>query len=36
MRLHGNARLTPFQRELIGQRIDEQGWMVEEAAEAAG
>lgn len=36
MELHGNARLTPFQRELMCRRIVEEGWTVEEAAEAAG
>jgi len=36
MRLHGNARLTPFQRELMCVRVDDEGWTVEEAAEAAG
>jgi transposase InsO family protein len=34
--LHGNARLTPFQRELMCRRIVEEGWTVEEAADAAG
>jgi transposase InsO family protein len=36
MRLHGNARLTPFQRALLCTRVREEGWTVEEAAEAAG
>ena len=36
MELHGNARLTPFQRELMCQRVDDEGWTVEEAADAAG
>jgi transposase InsO family protein len=36
MRLHGNARLTPFQRALLCARVREEGWTVEDAAEAAG
>ena len=36
MRLHGNARLTPFQRALLCTRVREEGWTVEEAADAAG
>jgi transposase len=36
MRLHGNARLTPFQRELMCVRVDDEGWTAEEAADAAG
>ena len=36
MRLHGNAKLTPFQRELMCVRVDDEGWTVEEAADAAG
>jgi transposase InsO family protein len=36
MRLHGNARLTPFQRGLLCVRVREDGWTVEEAADAAG
>jgi transposase len=36
MRLHGNARLTPFQRALLCDRVREDGWTVSEAAEAAG
>jgi transposase InsO family protein len=36
MRLHGNARLTPFQRVLLCERVREEGWTVEEAATAAG
>ena len=35
MKLHGNARLTPVQRRLLCERIDE-GWTVSDAAEAAG
>jgi transposase InsO family protein len=34
--LHGNARLTPYMRELMCRRVDEDGWTVEEAADAAG
>ena len=36
MRLHGNARLTPFQRGLLCRRVREDGWTVKRAAEAAG
>src|SRR5207302_3740397 len=36
MLLHGNARLTPFQRSLLCVRVREEGWTVVEAAEAAG
>ena len=36
MLLHGNARLTPFQRTLLCVRVREEGWTVAEAAEAAG
>jgi transposase InsO family protein len=36
MRLHGNARLTPFQRALLCDRVRDEGWTVAEAAEAAG
>jgi transposase InsO family protein len=36
MLLHGNARLTPFQRALLCARVREDGWTVLEAAEAAG
>jgi transposase InsO family protein len=34
--LHGNARLCPFQRELMCSRVREQGWGVARAASAAG
>jgi transposase InsO family protein len=34
MRLHGNARLTPFQRALLCERVRDEGWTVEEAATA--
>jgi transposase InsO family protein len=36
VKLHGNARLTPVQRRLMCQRIDEEGWTVSDAAESAG
>lgn len=36
MKLHGNARLLPVQRRLLCQRIDEEGWTVSDAADAAG
>ena len=36
MKLHGNTRLTPIQRRLLCERIDEDGWTVTDAAEAAG
>jgi transposase InsO family protein len=36
VKLHGNARLTPFQRELMCRRVRDDGWTVEEAADAAG
>ena len=36
MQLHGNARLSPFQRWLLCVRVREEGWTVQEAAEAAG
>ena len=36
MLLHGNARLTPFQRSLLCVRVRDEGWTVAEAAEAAG
>jgi transposase InsO family protein len=35
LKLHGNAKLTPFHRELVCRRIVEEGWTVDEAAEAA-
>jgi transposase InsO family protein len=34
--LHGNARLTPYQRDLMCRRVREEGWAVADAAEAAG
>jgi transposase InsO family protein len=36
MRLHANARLTPFQRGLLCDRVRDDGWTVADAAEAAG
>jgi transposase InsO family protein len=36
MKLHGNARLTPVQRRLMCVRVDDEGWTVAEAADAAG
>lgn len=36
MKLHGNARLTPVQRRLLCQRVDEEHWSVADAADAAG
>lgn len=36
MKLHGNARLTPVQRRLLCQRVDEERWTVRAAAAAAG
>ena len=36
MKLHGNARLTPGQRRLLCQRVDEEHWTVADAADAAG
>jgi transposase InsO family protein len=36
VKLHGNARLTPVQRQLMCKRIDEEHWTVSDAAEAAG
>src|SRR5437870_4986950 len=36
MQLHGNARLTPFQRALLCERVRDDGWTVEDAADAAG
>ncbi len=36
MKLHGNARLTPGQRRLLCQRVDEERWTVADAADAVG
>jgi hypothetical protein len=35
MLLHGNARLSPFQRTLVCERIRLEGWTVEEAEDHA-
>jgi hypothetical protein len=35
VKLHGNARLTPGQRRLLCQRVDEERWTVGDAADAA-
>jgi len=34
--LHGNARLTPFGRDLMCRRVRLEGWTVKAAADAAG
>jgi transposase InsO family protein len=36
VKLHGNARLTPYQRDLMCRRVRTDGWKVAEAAGAAG
>ncbi len=36
MNVHKNARLTPFGREVMIRRIEDDGWSVARAAEAAG
>ena len=36
MKLHANARLTPFQRTLMRRRVREDGWSVTDTADAAG
>lgn len=36
MKLHGNARLTPYQRELLCHRVRRDRWKVADAAAAAG
>ncbi len=36
MKLHANARTCPNSRRLIVKRIEEQGWSLAAAAEAAG
>ncbi len=36
MEIHGNARLCPFQRQLICTRVRDEGWKVIDAANAAG
>ena len=36
MKLHGNARTCPRSRRLLVERVEQQGWSVVAAAEAAG
>jgi transposase len=36
MKLHGNARLSVKGRELLVDRVENAGWSLTEAAEAAG
>jgi len=36
MRLHGNAKTCPHSRRLIVRRVEEEGWSLAQAAEAAG
>lgn len=36
MRLHGNARTCPHSRLLMVRRVEEEGWTLAQAAEAAG
>jgi transposase len=36
MRLHANARTCPNSRKLLVTRIEEEGWSLMPAAEAAG
>jgi transposase InsO family protein len=36
MKLHGNARTCPNSRRLLVARVDQDGWSVREAAQAAG
>ena len=36
MRLHGNARTCPKSRRLLVRRVEEEGWSLTAAAEAAG
>jgi transposase len=36
MKLHGNARTCPRSRRLIVERIEQEGWTLAAAAEAAG
>lgn len=36
MRLHPNAKTTPYARELLVDRVRRLGWAVEDAAQAAG
>lgn len=36
MNIHGNARLAPHGRALMCRRVLDEGWTIEEAADAAG
>ena len=36
MKLHANARTCPKSRKLLVKRIEEEGWSLMAAAEAAG
>ena len=36
MKLHANARTCPNSRRLLVERIEEEGWSLTAAAEAAG
>lgn len=36
MKIHGNARLTPYSRELMCSRVRQEHWRIKDAAEAAG
>jgi transposase InsO family protein len=36
MKVHGNARTTLFSRLLMVRRVEEEGWTLEQAAEAVG
>lgn len=36
MKLHANARTCPLSRSLLVERIEREGWTIQEAAEAAG
>jgi transposase InsO family protein len=36
MKLHGNARLSPIGRRLLVDRVEGEGWTVQQAAESAG
>lgn len=36
MKIHANARLSPNGRRLLVDRVDQDGWRVADAAQAAG
>lgn len=36
MTLHPNAKTTPYQRQLLVERVDQLGWAMEDACQAAG